>query len=427
LNFPQIVYLVIPLLLVAVLIFRFPGLGLVLCLVVGSLFKGMIQPLLGSLDITVYLFVVTFGSILIRCSLEKKLALPDLKINIGVLLFIGLLLASLLYTPLPEQGTDVFLRSVFLTIPMMYAIFMWCTNIDRIKRLLAIFVVIVLAYTTVIIVWALIVQRGASLDPRDVFGEIPVLAVAQFLAAGIITAFILRGFVSGRYKRLALYLVILAGVVELIALNSRGPLIALAVGAICLFFLYSPREKRQIVLPAIPLLAIIIAAFVWLPEQYTGRYALLSDLGSSSVSARLDMWQFVGAHFSDWFFTGAGLFGFAYYYLPGQTEFSIWGSYPHNIFLDVFAAAGFFALLVFAWLIGSFIYKGIKASRTREPSVHLLGLATVVPLIVFLVAGLFSMALIDTRPLWFFGGVVLSLGQWWRTRSEAVTVVNAKG
>ncbi|MGD9394541.1 MAG: O-antigen ligase family protein, partial [Dehalococcoidia bacterium] len=412
-NFPQILYLVIPLLLVAVLIFKFPGLGLVLCLVVGSLFKGMIQPLLGSIDITVFLFVVTFGSILIRCSLEKKLALPDLKINIGVLLFIGLLLTSLLYTPLPEQGANVFLRSVFLTIPMMYAIFMWCNNIDRIKRLLTIFVVVVLAYTTVIIVWALIVQRGASLDPRDVFGEIPVLAVAQFLAAGIITAFILRGFVSGRYKRLALYLVILAGVVELIALNSRGPLIALVIGAICLFLLYSPREKGRVVLLAIPLLAIIVCTVVLLPEQYTSRYALLADLGSSSVAARLGMWQFVGTHFSEWFFTGAGMFGFAYYYFPGQVELSIWGAYPHNIFLDVFAAAGFFTLLVFAWLIGSFIYRGIKTSRMREPSAHLLALATVVPLIVFLVAGLFSMSIIGTRPLWFFGGAIIALERWW--------------
>jgi O-antigen ligase len=384
------------------------------------LFKGLIQPLLGSIDITAYLFVVTFGSILIRCSLEKKLALPDLKINIGVLLFIGLLLGSLFYTPLPEQGTNVFLRSVLLAISMMYATFMWCTNINRIKRLLSIFVVVVFAYSTALIVWVLLIQHGVYPDPRAAFAETPALGVAQFLAAGIITAFILRGLVNGRYKRLVLYLVMLAGVVELIALNSRGPLIALATGAICLFLLYSPREKGRVVLISIPLLAIIVAAFVWLPEQYTGRYALLTSLESSSVAARLNMWQYVGAHFSDWFFTGAGILGFAYYYFyfPGLTELAIWGAHPHNIFLDVFATAGFFALLVFAWLIGSFIYRGIKASRTREPSAHLLALATVVTLIVFLVNGLFSMGLIDTRPLWFFGGVVLSLGQWWRKSNE---------
>jgi hypothetical protein len=60
------------------LIFRFPELGLVLCLVAGLLFKGMVQPLLGLLDITVCLFAITYGSIFIRSCMEKKLGLPDL-------------------------------------------------------------------------------------------------------------------------------------------------------------------------------------------------------------------------------------------------------------------------------------------------------------------------------------------------------------
>jgi O-antigen ligase len=219
----------------------------------------------------------------------------------------------------------------------------------------------------------------------------------------------------------------IAGLVELIALNSRGPLIALAAGAVCLFFLYSPREKGRVVLLALPMIAIIACAFVLLPEQFTSRYALVTSTESVSIAERLRMWQFVGAHFSDWFFAGAGIFGFAYYYLPGQAELSIWGAYPHNVFLDVFAAAGFFALLVFAWLIGLLIYRGIKVSRTGETSPHLLGLATVVPLIVFLVASLFSMSIIGTRPLWFFGGLILALERWWRTKDEEVTAVPAKG
>jgi O-antigen ligase len=414
----------------ALLIFRYPELGLVLCLVVGSLLKSIIQPLLDSVDITVYLFAVTFGSILIRSFMEKKFPLPDLKINIGVLLLIGFILASLLYTPLPEQGADVFLRFLLLTIPIMYAIFIWCTDINRIKRLLTIFVGIVFAYSTALIIWVFLVQHGVYSDSRAAFAETPVLGVAQLLAAGIIAAFILfipRGFVSGRFKRLALYLLIIAGVVELIALNSRGPLIALAAGAVCLLFLYSPREKGRVLLWALPLIAVSVCAFFWLPEQYTSRYSLVTNTESVSIAARLSMWQFVGAHFSDWFFAGAGIFGFVYYYLPGQAELSIWGAYPHNVFLDVFAAAGFFALLVFVWLIGLLIYRGIKVSRTGEPSSHLLGLAGVVPLILFLVAGLFSMSIIGTRPLWFFGGVILALERWWRTRDEEVTAVPAKG
>lgn len=414
----QILALIILLGLLAVLIFKIPELGLVLCLVIGSLLKGMIQPFLGPIDITAYLFAVTFSSIFIRRSMEKKLSLPDLRVNIGVLLLVALLLASLLYTPLLRQGTDIFLRFVFLTISIMYATFMWCTNINRIKRLLFIFMGISLAYGAAAFVWIFLLQGGVYLGPRAAFLQTPPVAVATFLAVGILTAFILRGFVTSKYKRLTLNLLMIMGVVELIALNSRGPLIAFVVGVVCLFFLYSSREKRRLILPALILLATITCTFLLLPSQYTGRYPLITSLESSSIAWRLGAWQYVVEHFRDWFFTGAGIFGFAYYYSPGQTEWSIFGVYPHNIFLDVFTSAGFFGLLVFVWLIGSLLFRGVKICGASERSFHLLGLATVVPLIIFLVNGLFSMSLIDSRPLWFFGGVVLSLGQLWRKRNE---------
>ncbi len=423
----QILALIILLGLLAVLIFKIPELGLVLCLVIGSLLKGMIQPFLGPIDITAYLFAVTFGSIFIRRSMEKKLSLPDLRVNIGVLLLVALLLASLLYTPLLRQGTDIFLRFVFLAISMMYATFMWCTNIDRIKKVLFIFMGITLAYGTAAFIWVFLLGHELYSGSRAPFPGTPVLGIAQFLAVGILTAFILRGFVTSKYKRLTLNLLMIMGVVELIALNSRGPLIAFVVGVVCLFFLYSSREKRRLILPALILLATITCTFLLLPSQYTGRYELIANLESSSIAVRLDMWQFVAEHFSDWFFTGGGIFGFAYYYFPEQAELSVWGAYPHNIFLDVFATAGFFGLLVFVWLIGSLLFRGVKICGASERSFHLLGLATVVPLIIFLVAGLFSMSIIGTRPLWFFGGVTLSLERLWRVRDKRSIAVYVKG
>jgi len=400
------------------LIFKIPELGLVLCLVAGSLFKGMVQPLLGAIDITVYLFAITYGSIFIRCSMERRLGLPDLRVNMGVLLLVTILLASLLYTPLPRQGSDMLLRFIFLTISIMYATFMWCTNISRIKRLLFIFTGILLTYGTAAFVWVFLVRQEFHFDSRAIFPETPPISVAQLLAAGIFTAFILRSFIRSKYKKLTLDLLMIMGAIELIALNCRGPLIAFLVGGFCLFFLYSTKEKSRVVFLAPIVLAVMVLAFTLLPSQYTGRYALITQLESSTIAARVDMWRFAAGHFSDWFFTGAGIFGFAYYYYPGQGEFSIWGAYPHNIFLDVFATAGFFGFLAFVWLIGSLIYKGIKISHTREQSFHLLGLATTVPLITFLVAGLFSMSIIGTRDLWFFGGLILSLERWWRKRDK---------
>ena len=392
----------------AALIFGIPELGLVLCLVVGSLFKGMIQPFLGPLDITVYLFAITFSSIFIRSSMEKKLALPDLKINIGILLLTTLLLVSLLYTPLPRQGTEMFLRFVFLTISMLYATFIWCNDVSRIKRLLFIFSGILLAYGTAAFIWVFLLGHGLHPGSRSPFPETPVLGIARYLAVGIAIAFILRSFVSSKYKRLMLGLLMIIGLVELIALNARGPLIALFVGILCLFLLYSPNERRRLVSLAPIGLAIIVLAFILLPSQYTGRYVLITNLESSSITWRLEAWQYVIAHFSDWFFTGAGICGFHYYYLGVTNSFDMIQA-PHNIFLGIFADVGFFGLLLLVWLIGSLFYRGAKMPRAGERSIHLLGLATIVAFIVFITEYLFGGSLISTRGLWFFGGLILSL------------------
>lgn len=398
----------------AVLIFKVPELGLVLCLVIGALFKGMIQPLLGPVDITVYLFAVTFGSIFIRGSIEKNLPLPDLRFNIGVLLLIGLLLASLIYTPLLRQGTEMFLRLIFLSISMLYATFMWCNNITRIKRLLFIFLGILLAYGTAAFIWVFLL--GNVSGSRAPFPETSVLGVAQFLAAGILIAFILRTFVSGKYKRLTLSLLMIMGTAELIALNSRGPLIAFVVGAVCLFFLYSPREKGRSVVLSTVIVTVLILAFILLPSQYVARYASIVNIESPSIAWRLGAWQYVLQHFSEWFFTGAGLCGFAYYY-AGTTDPLASATYPHNIFLDIFADTGFFGLIVFVWLIGYLFYKGIIISRVGESSIHLLSLAATVALIVIVIEHLFS-GTIAARGLWFFGGLILSLERLWRKRNK---------
>ena len=81
-----------------------------------------------------------------------------------------------------------------------------------------------------------------------------------------------------------------------------------------LFLLYATKGKIRVVSLTPIVLVFMVLAFALLPSEYTGRYALITQLESSTVAARVDMWRFVAGHFSDWFFTGAGIFGFAYYY-----------------------------------------------------------------------------------------------------------------
>jgi len=400
------------LILLAVLIFKLPELGLVLCVLIGSLIKGIIQPYFGPIDISAYLFIVTFSSILGRMAIErKKISLPINSINIGVFMFIMLLLASLLWTPLLKQGIETFLRFIFLTISMMYITFIWAINTDRIKRILFIFSGAALLYGLVLTAWLFPLGGLAHVVVRGIFPETPAIAVAAILAAGILITLITKELIVTRYRRLLVSVLSMIALVSLIATGSRGPLLALGVGSIIYFMYYVKRERRVPVLSLLPLVAVGILSFIFFPAQLLVRHFLVFDLAGPGVASRLALWGFAVENFTDWFFGGSGLFGFAAYYWPDVpiAYFQIFGHHVHNIFLDVFAHVGFFGLLVFIWLIGSLLCKGMKLTKAKERTFYLLGLASLVALIVFLVNGLFSATLIDTRDIWFFGGIILAL------------------
>jgi len=405
----QFIPTIIALALLAIIIFKIPEIGLVLCLIIGSLAKGIIQPFLGSIDITVYLFFITYGAIIVRSLMERKVWLPDFITNIGILLLIAFLLISLFYTPEPVQGIEIFLRFVLLTVSLLYATFMWCNNVTRIKRLFFVLVIILLAYSSFAFIWIFLLGQDQPKDTRAPFAETPVLGIAQLLAATILITFILRAFVRSRWKKNLLLLLVIIGIVELIALNSRGPMLAFIITAACLFIFHSAAPgKRLAIISGIAL--VILCAFAFLPSDYTDRYARLFVFDSPSVAARLNMWIFVVNNFNEWFFTGAGISGFNhyYYYVPMGIK-PLTRLDPHNIFMDVFVSAGFFALIIFISLMIVLLYKGILVSRSSDPSFHILGLAAIIALIYFIIAGLFSMSIIGTRPLWFFGGVILAL------------------
>ena len=400
------------LILLAIVIFKLPELGLVLCVLIGPLIKGIVQPYLGPVDITAYLFVVTFSFILVRMAIERKrIPLPNSKINIAVFLFIILLLASLLWTPLPEQGLETFLRFVLLTISMMYITFIWGVNTDRIKRILFIFFGVTILYGLVLNIWLFHMGGLAYIQVRGIFPGAAAIGVALMLAAGILVTFIMREFIETRHHNLLISLLMIIALVQLIATGSRGALLAFSMGAIFLFIYYAKKKKRIIVPSLLAMLSVGISAFIFLPAELVARHFLIVDLASPSIAVRLSLWEFTISNFANWFFGGVGLFGFGAHYWPDAptTYFQIFGHHPHNIFLDVFAHVGFFGLLVFVWLIGSLLYKGMKLSRSKERTFQLLGLASLVALVVFLVDALFSSNLIVTRPIWFFGGIVLSL------------------
>ncbi|MCK4394314.1 hypothetical protein KAX17_15545 [Candidatus Bipolaricaulota bacterium] len=136
-----------------------PKLGLVLCVVAGSLFKGAIQPWLGAIDLTIFLFLATAGSTFLRPVVEKRrITPPKSSFNFLILSFIILFLASVLHTPLPRYGLEIFLRFAILDLSVLYLILMWTTDQKRVRQLLSLFA------------WRPIGQQY-SLRLVDVYGE----------------------------------------------------------------------------------------------------------------------------------------------------------------------------------------------------------------------------------------------------------------
>jgi len=407
------VTIIFSLMFLAVVIFKFPEVGLVLCVVSGSYIKGIIQPIIGTIDITAYLFIVTYFSIFLHRSIkEKKVFVPPPKINIWMSLFVMMLLGSLLYTPLPKQGIEIFFRFTVLDVSMMYMVYIWAIDTDKIKRILYIFSGISITYGLLLVIAIFFSNNNYFYNYRGAFISTAPIAVAINLAAGILITLLVKNLIKQKHIRGLLTLLAILSTIALIALNSRGPLIAFLCGVFSIIFLIGEERKKYIFL-FLKLVGALSIIFIFIPKEYTSRYSLITNLESSSISARLSAWRFVVDHFSEWFFTGAGLFGYAYYY-PENTTYSIFGSYPHNIFLDVFADVGFFGLLFFLGIIGFIFYKGFKMCRIEDYKFRILGLSSFIAFIVFMINAFFSTSLINTRPIWFFGGLILSLGHIWK-------------
>jgi hypothetical protein len=367
--------------------------------VIAGLIKGPIQPFLGVIDLTIYLFMITFLSILIRSIIVKQLSVPDFKFNLLIVLLIIILGFSLLYSPLKDYGLNLFLRFLFLGLSLLYAVFMWCTNINRIKITLIIFCILSITYGLVSFLWTFILSQE-SLVERALFPNTPILAIAWFLAAGILSTFILKDLLSKKYLKLLIYILIVVIIVELIALASRGPLIAFIVAAASLFALYIIRKKKKEAIVIFgSIVATIVFSLILLPSQYTSRY-FLTGTASSSIAIRIDMLLAVINNFTNWFLGGAGLGGFAALGI---------GNYPHNIFLEIFTHAGFFALLIFCLIIGLIVYRGVKLCFSSDNIVRIVATAIFISFVVYLTGHLFSGDITSTRPLWFFTGLILAL------------------
>jgi len=102
----------------------------------------------------------------------------------------------------PTTGFDKMARIVFLTISMMYMTVMWCTSVERVRRLLFLFVGITLTYAAATFILVFLVNNDLSSEWRANIANTSELGTAQLLVTGILAALVVRDLVASRARRL---------------------------------------------------------------------------------------------------------------------------------------------------------------------------------------------------------------------------------
>jgi O-antigen ligase len=418
------------------LIFALPEVGLVLCAVAAPLAKGVVQPYLGPVDLTVFLFLATSAAVFVRLSVQReRIPLPPHSLNLAAVVFAAFLSVGFLRSPLPEYGIQILVRFLLFDLMMLYLVVAWAHTRVRTFRLLALFTWGGLAYGLLLLLNVAFAGRGSAHLMRiyGVFEGTAPLAVALVLGTCLILALAFWLAATVRLTRRAILTVIALVTIQLVATNARGPLVGFAGGAI-VWGLLSMRSfgLRRLAAPTstvlfsgafalkgLPLLvrnaassetavagAARISEYVW---RHSARFALNPD--ASSVSARVGAWAFVAENFREWFLSGAGLFGFAHEYHGTAEGLTLSGSYPHNLLLDVFSNVGFFGAMVFLALITLPIFHGLQAARRGDLPLSTLTRGAIAAYCCFLVASTFSFGLIETRLLFFLGGTLIALSR----------------
>ena len=397
-----------------------PTLGLVLCAVVAPLSKGILQPYLGPVDLTGMVYATTLLSIGARLVRRRRMpSFPPAAFNVLVGVFLVFLLVGYLRSPVRSYAAQLVFRFVALDLGLLYMLIAWVQDRARLRRLALTFVWGGLLYGVLLLVSIVLIPGllGPSMAARAVFEGTAPLTVGLFLAMGVILALSFAVSTMRAPRRLALLAFVALAVVQLVAVNSRGPLLGLALGT-AVWIISSLRAVpwRRLILPASVVVGPAVLSLFCLPQEIVARYnpALLdlANPAATSASARAAMWRFVASHAGEWFVAGAGLYGFAFQYGGGPDAVAVFGAHPHNLLLEVYSSVGFFGAVCFSTLIVLPLVQAIRWALRRGVSPdEWMARGILGALVAAFVSAFFSMGLLDTRLVWFAAGCAFCLGE----------------
>ena len=384
----------------------YPEFALALYVVVGDIKGDDRVAALFPIDLTIVIAAILLAGIALNF-LRRRPVAPMPPIYFLFLALVGLMTASLAYTPVPEAGAEKLARFLTVTGIVIVAPFFVLATPAAMKRFLAGFAVAAYA----ICGYSLTGLGGSERLATPTNNTIGLGHIACALVVLIWFTVVPRFSFP---KRMLTYSLLIVPGLALIGSGSRGPAVALGVVVLASLIFY---RRLLVDLGCLLGMGLLALPFANIPEssiEYMG-----SLIRNRSVSGLLSFrgelldygWKLLQQHP----LLGAGIEGFRYY-SPNAAVYK----WPHNIFLEVACELGIPAGLAVCFLFGVALREAFRQLKDRiSPDLTLSQVASALLLIGVLNA-MNTGDINSDRSTWLFVSLVFVVGQVRRRASNEV-------
>jgi O-antigen ligase len=359
-----------------------------------------------------------------------RLRRPLLRDVVGIPLAATAALVALMLIRLSGSGDPSYgsqkIQLTFLTIVVPFLLAMIVGRSSReILRFLRWFIVLESAAA----IYALYLLSSGSLhsfaaNRFTVATSVDPIEIARDMGAFAIVLLFAMAHTRQTRTQVGYALIAITALVTLLASGSRAPFVALVIGTGVLLATRAsdPRIFRRMARVVGVLIALGTVAIVTLVPGSALERAL-SVFGGDTVGGgevrRVTLWHEAVQAASQNLWTGLGTGGYAAIEPHGLL-------YPHNIFLEVFAELGLFALVLLVLALGAGTLRVASIAFSRRPGSSVAGLMTA--LLVFAIFNAcFSGDLTTNGQIWVWLGIGLAQATAavrqpaWRLRTAAST------
>ena len=349
-----------------VLVFSTPEIGILMSLFLLPFFTFLVNPTI-SLSILILLTFLSYIFKIIRGKRVLKIELLDIAVLVfGVIVYFGGVISV---------GGEISYLSALLTCSLMIGYFL-VVNLMRTQKWLNRCFVALISSATVVSVIGILQYFFGTLNvswlDRDYFPDIKGRVTALFENSNMLAAYLVMVFPlilcyllrSTGKNRLLAFISSVSVFLCIIFTWSRGAWLALIFSVLLYFFMYSKKTVRFLC----GLIFIIPLAVFMLPDNVVRRFMSIGDMADSSISYRVYTWKGTLNAIRENLFGGVG-YGTETYreFYPTYSYAGMEAAeHSHSLYLQLWFSLGIVGLIIFCALMLLFVQQSLENIKTTS-------------------------------------------------------------